>query len=100
MTAEQHADAPPLSPLLAQVLEHNAAQAQAATNTVIADLERRLELAEARNHAVVAGVEALLRGPWAPTSDALREALYPLDDVVEAQVERDRKAHGERGWLR
>lgn len=76
----------PISPLVAQVIQAQAAMTADTTNAVIAGLERQVSELRARSAAVEAGILALLAGPWMPTSEALRAALRPSVEAVNAHL--------------
>jgi hypothetical protein len=77
-------EAPPISSLVAQLLEANMTQTHAVTNAVIDNLTRNRDEANATLAAIRAGVFRLLSGPYMPTSEAIREALWPSADMVNA----------------
>ncbi len=74
---------PPISPLVADLIEANLAASHATTNSLIDGLTDQAAKAEATVAAIRHGVTGLLSGPYMPTPDAIRRVLYPPSDLVD-----------------
>jgi hypothetical protein len=73
-----------IDPLVARLMEASLAQTHAVTNSVIDDLTYRAKRAETELQLVRDTVSALLDGPWMPMPDAIRRALWPGREAVDA----------------
>lgn len=75
-----------LDPLIASLMEASMAQTHAVTDSLIDSLTHRAKRAEAQLQIVREVVTALLDGPWMPTPDAIRSALWPSRETVDAAL--------------
>lgn len=80
---------PPISPLMADIVSHMFAQNHATTDAIIANLEKQLDDARALLAAVEDGVIELISGPYAPSTAAIRGALFPPEEKVDLYRRRD-----------
>jgi len=72
----------PFSPLVGDILTQMITDTAATTNTLIDSLTLSAETAKAEIRAIRSGINALLDGPWMPTSDAIRGALWPSEAEI------------------
>lgn len=72
----------PFSPLVAQVITAQHEFTRQTTDRLVDSLQHQLAEARARADAVEAGVLDLLAGPYMPTPDAIRSALFPPKVLV------------------
>lgn len=87
MENDSKTEAPLIDPLVVQILEANSAALAHTTNTLIDNLTAQLDEERATVAAIRDQIESLLSGPWMPTSDALRGALWPSKEAVRRGVE-------------
>jgi len=84
----------PFSPLVADVISSMFARSAATTNTLLDLRQAMIDDLEAERYAVQHGIDQLLAGPWMPTPDAIRDAVfYPRKDLIDeykARKEADR----------
>jgi hypothetical protein len=73
-----------IDPLVAKLMEASMAQTHAVTDQVIESLTYRAKRAEVERDLIREMVSDLLDGPWMPTPDALRHALWPSRETVDA----------------
>lgn len=93
MSAEVEQDQP-FSPLVANVLTAMASQTAAITEQVMDNYKAQVEDLEAELSAIRTGVAQLLAGPYMPTPDAIRRAVfYPDQKLID-----EYKANKEVGW--
>jgi hypothetical protein len=69
--------------LVVELMRRNASNAAWTTNQLLDGYRADLATRTAELAAIRAGVSALLAGPWMPTSDAIRDALYPAAEVID-----------------
>lgn len=81
----------PFSPLVGAILTQMFTDSSAVTSTLIDSLTEQLNDALATIDAIRADVDELLCGPYMPTSEYLRRALWPTAEN-RAQYRRDREA--------
>jgi hypothetical protein len=63
--------------LLAALVERNAHDAHYVTDQLMTGYKNQAEEAQAELAAIRDGILSLLDGPWMPTPDAIRMALWP-----------------------
>jgi len=74
----------PFSPLVADVLTSMFTQTAGITNTLLDSYQATIDDLEAERYAVQYGIDQLLAGPWMPTPDAIRDAVfYPRQDLID-----------------
>jgi hypothetical protein len=84
MSAAANTEPVLIDPLVAKLMEASMKQTHAVTDQVIESLTYRAKRAEAELRLVRETVGELLAGPWMPVPAALREALWPSRETVDA----------------
>lgn len=69
--------------LALMLMQRNATDAQWMTNTLVESFENSAKKAEATLRAVRAQIEELCSGPYAPSTCALTNALWPSEATIE-----------------
>jgi hypothetical protein len=75
-----------VTPFVAALMEKSATETAWATNQVLDAAERKAKRAQATLDLVRERISKLIKGPWMPTTDALRNALWPFDEEIEARM--------------
>lgn len=77
----------PIDPLLAAIISQMFADSAATTNALLDSYKHTTDRATASLGLVRARISELLDGPYLPSPDALRAALWPSDAEIEAEIE-------------
>lgn len=81
-----------VTPFVAALMEKSATETAWATNQVLDAAEREAKRAQATLDLVRERISKLIKGPWMPTTDALRKALWPFDEEIDAYMAGDGNA--------
>lgn len=74
---------PAAAELVVRIMQKNAADAAWTTNQLLDAYKDRAERAEATLGLIRANIQALLAGPYMPTSHAIEAALWPDNEQVQ-----------------
>lgn len=78
----------PLTPFVVALMEQSVRDREWLTNAVIDGEKRQRVRAQAELALVRDRTCELLDHPWTPSTDAMREALYPSEAEIEEMTER------------
>lgn len=88
----------PISPLVATLISASLADTFATGRALTDSLTEQTESQAAHIDAIRGGIHELLSGPYMPTPDAIRRALYPSPELVDhyRQMIRHGMVYGEQ----